>query len=108
MATAYWKLETDDAYTSQVFTIQLESFKTTLQPLNTENIIGREIEITKATWFPKLVFAISWELLPLGKISIEEVNKFLNENSLNVNLDDFDELPSVFIEKGKEGEYGNL
>lgn len=108
MAKAFWKLDSKDNYTDHVFTIQLESFKTTLQPLNTENIVGREIGVARAEWFPSLLFAITWELLPQAKFDLEEVNRRLNENSKYVNLNENDKLPSVYIEEGKEAEYGNL
>ena len=108
MATVYWKLQRHDSYSPHIFTIQLESFKTKLQPLNTENIIGREIEILDARWFPRLVFALNWNLLPLETIDLNYLNKLLNESKRTFDIAqvDFDTISN--LEDGEEAEYGDL
>lgn len=108
MAKAFWKLDSKDNYTNQVFTIQLESFKITLQPLNTENIVGREIEVVDARWFPRLVFALNWNLLPVEKIDIDRINKLLNENSKAFDISQVDNEPWLYLEDEEEADYGEF
>lgn len=108
MATTLWKLNTDDTYTDSIFTVQLESFKSGLQPLNTDAIVGREIEVVDAKWFPKLVFALNWKLLPSQKVTIEYINRLLNGNPIGFDISEVDKEICIDLEDGEEADYGNL
>jgi len=108
MAKANWKLNADDSYSDTVFTVQLQSLKTDLKPLNTENLFQREILIKSAEWFSNLpLFAISWELLPKVELDIELLNKVMFQSLSLMDMSQFDDLIFGCSEDGEEVQNGN-
>lgn len=103
MAQANWKLNEEDIYSTELFTVQLQSLKTDLKPLNTENLFQREILIKNAEWFPMLpLFAINWELLPKKELDVELLNKVMAQSLPFLDMSQFDKSPSVYSKDGKE------
>jgi hypothetical protein len=102
LATANWKRNDNDAYTEDYFTVQLETLKVGLSPLNTTNIVGREIKITSATWHPLVpIFCVTWEILPKEKSMVDKLNDLLAKGMIP-NLDSFDEFEGDDLEIEEE------
>jgi len=80
MATVKWKLNESDAYADINFKIQLETLKTGVNPLNSSDIVGREIKITEATWYPAVpLFCVTWEILPRETSIVNTLNDLLRK-----------------------------
>ncbi|CAM4398098.1 hypothetical protein SAMN06265348_11698 [Pedobacter westerhofensis] len=102
MATVKWKLNESDAYADINFKIQLETLKTGLTPLDTTDIVGREIKITEATWHPAVpLFCVTWEMLPKESSIIDHLNGLLAKGIFPC-LDSFDDFEDDDIQNWEE------
>jgi len=89
LATVKWKQAETDVYFDTTLVLQLETLKTGLNPLDTTNIIGREIKITSAIWHPMVpLFCVKWELLE--EKSYVKTLRDLLASGATFSLDDFE------------------
>lgn len=98
MAMTNWKLEPKDIYPNLVFEIQLESFRSNpdiqRQILIPEKLVGREIQIREADYYPSIPkFVINWILLPKKEDSTSaDIQKAFRDNINQIDLKSFDDL----------------
>ncbi|GGC63189.1 hypothetical protein GCM10011387_15990 [Pedobacter quisquiliarum] len=95
MATANWRDSLNDSYSDEVFTIQLESFKVGCDPLDTTNIIGREINVSSTTWFPEFpLFIIKYDVIISTSEKLKIMNTMFVESGYKLNVAALLEEPS--------------
>lgn len=90
LADVNWKKSITDEYsTSTIITLQLETFKLEPKPLDTKNIVGKEIEVKLAVWYPQLpLFVVDYEILKPAGPTLADLNRLLVDKNCNVNFDE--------------------
>lgn len=98
MAECHWRTTTADDYqTDFKATIQLESFKKNateeqIQLLNSQDLIGREIDVFNVADMGEKGLDVSWKFVEQTKISLDKLNELLSNGALGeFDIDQFDD-----------------